>query len=200
MLTATGRSSTSGDWVQVSRLGNPLINEVVIPLGQKDLLELLDPADDSQFLDRYTSPELAGLVNFLYPVLPDTPTTRPRRSRRGAPHRRCRAQLHRLDAGGPSSPEHGGRADEKPEPLGALAGDLQGFPNGRRLADDVTDIEVRAVACGYGSFLAGLLGLCNLSPNNTLNDGVDKNEGGSFLKSFPYVAAPNQGYEHTGHK
>ena len=80
-----------------------------------------------------------------------------------------------------------------------LAGDFQGFPNGRRLADDVTDIEIRAVACGYGPILAGALGLCNFTPNNTLNDGVDKNKG-NFLATFPYVDVPNQGYDHTGHK
>jgi len=86
-----------------------------------------------------------------------------------------------------------------PNPLGVLAGDLQGFPNGRRLVDDVTDIEVRAVACGYGSFLNGLLGLCNLFPNSIVGDGVDVNEN-AFLSSFPYVALPNRGYEHTGHR
>ena len=63
-----------------------------------------------------------------------------------------------------------------PSRLGVLAGDLQGFPNGRRLTDDVTDIELRAVACGYGSVLEGLLGLCNFSPNNLIGDGVDANE------------------------
>lgn len=188
-----------GDWVQVSRLGNPLINEVVIPLGQKDLWNASDPADDSQFLSRYTSPELAGLIDFLYPPLPVFPTTGrtdlvavlltgvPGLNNTGT----TQADLLRLNTG--IAPT------KKPDPLGALAGDFQGFPNGRRLADDVTDIEIRAIACGYGPILAGALGLCNVSPNNTLNDGVDKNKG-NFLNSFPYAAAPNQGYEHTGHK
>jgi Domain of unknown function (DUF4331) len=201
VLNGNGTVSTSGDWIQVSRLGNPLINEVVIPLGQKDLWNASEPEADAQFASRYTSPELAGLVNFLYPVLPDTPTTDrndlaailltgvPGLNFTGA----TQADLLRLNTG--IAPT------KKPEPLGVLAGDLQGFPNGRRLADDVTDIEIRAVACGYGSFLNGLLGLCNFTPNNTLNDGVDKNQGsGSFLMSFPYVGAPNQGYAHTGHK
>jgi len=196
---ATGTATHSGDWVQVSRLGNPLINEVVIPLGQKDLWNASDPAGDAQFLNRYTSPELAGLVNFLYPVLPDAPTTGrddlvavlltgvPELNFTGS----TKADLLRLNTA--IAPA------KKPEPLGALAGDFQGFPNGRRLEDDVTDIEIRAIACGYGSVLESALGLCNFSPNNTLNDGVDKNNG-NFLKSFPYVDAPNQGYEHTGHK
>ena len=199
VLNTNGTISTMGDWVQVSRLGNPLINEVVIPLGQKDLWNASDPADDEQFLNRYTTPELAGLVNVLYPTLPDTQTTGrgdlvavlltgvPGLNFTGS----TEADLLRLNTG--IAPT------KKPEALGVLAGDLQGFPNGRRLADDVTDIEIRAIACGYGSFLNGLLGLCNLSPNNTLNDGVDKNKG-NFLNSFPYVAAPSQGYEHSGHR
>jgi hypothetical protein len=80
-----------------------------------------------------------------------------------------------------------------------LAGDFAGYPNGRRLADDVTDIELRAVVCGYGSILQGALGLCNFSPNNVIDDDVDVNEN-AFLPNFPYVAAPNQGYAHTGHR
>jgi hypothetical protein len=195
----TGTATHSGDWVQVSRLGNPLVNEVIIPLGQKDLWNASDPADDSQFLNRYTSPELAGLVNFLYPALPDTQTMNrgdlvavlltgvPTLNFTGD----TKADLLRLNTA--IAPA------KKANPLGVLAGDFQGFPNGRRLADDVTDIEIRAVACGYGPILAGALGLCNFPPNDTLNDGVDKNKGG-FLNHFPYVAAPNQGYEHTGHK
>jgi len=163
-LNGDGTVSTSGEWVQVSRLGNPLVNEVVIPIGQKDLWNSSDPAGDSQFASRYTSPELAGLVNFLYPVLPDTPTTNrtdlvavlltgvPGLNFTGS----TQADLLRLNTAVAPT--------KKPEPLGVLAGDLQGFPNGRRLADDVTDIEIRAVACGYGSFLAGLLQWSVLSP------------------------------------
>ena len=82
--------------------------------------------------------------------------------------------------------------------LGVLAGEFAGYPNGRRLEDDVTDIEVRALACGYGDILAGALGLCNLSPNNVLGDGVDANEK-PFSTTFPYLASPHQGYDHTHH-
>jgi uncharacterized protein DUF4331 len=199
ILRDNGTVDTDGPFVQVSRLGNPLINEVVIPLGQKDLWNRSDPKNDSQFLNRYTSPELAGLVNLLYPGLPDTPTTGrddlvavlltgvPTLNFTG----NTKADLLRLNTAIPPA--------ATPNPLGALAGDFQGFPNGRRLVDDVTDIEVRAVACGYGPILEGALGLCNLSPNNIIGDGVDGNEN-SFLSSFPYVAPPNQGYDHTGHR
>jgi hypothetical protein len=203
VLRGDGTVDSRGDWVQVSRLGNPLINEVVIPLGKKDLWNASRPRRDSQFLDRYTSPELATLINVLYPGLPDTPTTN--RSDlvavllTGVPGLNftgdTRADLLRLNTAIAPDP---GTPDDR---LGALGGDLQGFPNGRRLADDVTDIELRAIACGYGAFLNGLLGLCNLFPNNTIGDGVDANESvNPLLESFPYAAPPNQGYAHTGHR
>ena len=75
-----------------------------------------------------------------------------------------------------------------------MAGQFDGFPNGRRLADDIVDIELRAVACGYGDILAGALGLCNLSPNNQIGDGVDKNDE-PFKSTFPYLAPPHSGYD-----
>jgi Domain of unknown function (DUF4331) len=199
VLRGDGTTETGGPFVQVSRLGNPLVNEVLIPLGQKDRWNASEPRNDEDFLNRYTNPELAGLVNLLYPVLPDAPTMN-------------RADLVAvLLTGVPGLNFTGDRKADllrlntaiaptaTPNPLGALAGDFQGFPNGRRLADDVTDIEVRAVACGYGPILAAALGLCNLSPNNVIGDGVDVNEN-AFLNAFPYVAAPNRGYEHTGHR
>jgi len=198
LLRGDGTVDVMGPMVQVSRLGNPLINEVIIPLGQKDYWNASDPKDDAQFLQRYTSPEVPVLVNLLYPVLPDAPTTGrddlvavlltgvPGLNFTGP----TKADLLRLNTG--IAP------DGSEDPLGALAGDFQGYPNGRRLGDDVTDIEVRALACGYGPILAAALGLCNLSPNNILGDGVNANEN-AFLGSFPYVAVPNRGYEHTGH-
>jgi hypothetical protein len=78
--------------------------------------------------------------------------------------------------------------------LGVLNGDLAGFPNGRRLEDDIVDIDLRAFAEGYGAFLNGLLGLPNRTPNNLLGDGVDANDR-MFRADFPYVATPFSGYE-----
>jgi len=199
ILRGDGTIDRNGPFVQLSRLGNPLVNEVIIPIGKKDLWNASEPRNDSDFLARYTSPEVPGLVNLLYPVLPDAPTT----DRAdlvavlltGIPGVNFtgdrKADLLRLNTAIPPT--------ATPNPLGALAGDFQGFPNGRRLVDDVTDIEVRALACGYGPILAAALGLCDLTPNNTLGDGVDVNEN-NFLTQFPYVAAPNRGYEHTGHR
>ena len=79
--------------------------------------------------------------------------------------------------------------------LAVLDGDVAGFPNGRRLTDDVTDIELRAVAQGYGEFLAANFGLPNKSPNNTVGDGVDTNADMPFLGTFPYIGLPHSGYE-----
>ena len=197
ILRPDGTNDSQGPWVQVSRLGNPLVNEVVIPLGKKDLWNRTDPAEDAQFASSYTSPELAGLVNLLYPALPDTPTSGrddlvavlltgvPGLNFTGA----TKADLLRLNTSiPPSGPVGTGNR------LGVLAGEFAGFPNGRRLEDDVTDIELRAVACGYGNVLQGALGLCNLSPNNLIGDGVDANDK-PFSTSFPYLSTPHQGYE-----
>ena len=72
-----------------------------------------------------------------------------------------------------------------------LDGDLCGFPNGRRLVDDVTDIELRAIAQGYGTFLNGAFALPNRTPNNQVGDGVDSNADMPFLAEFPYIGLPH---------
>ena len=175
ILRGDGTFDANGPQVQVSRLGNPLINEVVIPLGQKDYWNASDPSKDSQFENRYTSPELAGLVNFLYPVLDNAPTSGrgdlvavlltgvPTLNLTGT----TKADLLRLNTNFTAPPAGTGNR------LGLLAGEFSGFPNGRRLEDDVTDIEIRAVACGYGPVVGPIIesfGFCdgnaNRSPNN----------------------------------
>ena len=128
---------------------------------------------------------------------------RPRRPLADPAAGRAGPELHGPDEGRPAEAEHGGDADgdgacttrrgkppRPPSRLGALDGDLCGFPNGRRLADDIVDIELRAFAQGYGPFLNAAFGLPNKSPNNQLGDGVDANDK-AFLDTFPYVAAPN---------
>jgi hypothetical protein len=204
VLRSDGSKRSSGPFVQVSRLGNPLVNEVIIPLGQKDYWNSQHPRDDRQFEKYYRQPELAGLVNALYPSLPDTPTTDrgdlvavlltgvPLPNGGNLNNLQIRggvSDLLRLNMAIPPSAEVG-----KGNRLGVLAQDLAGFPNGRRLEDDVVDIELRAVACGYGDLLAGLLGLCNLAPNNAIGDGVDANDR-AFLPAFPYLSTPLSGYE-----
>jgi hypothetical protein len=190
-----------GEWVQVSRLAEPLINEAVIPVGRKDEWNASDPDDDRRFLRYYTEPEVTKLENALYDALDNANETNrddlvailltgvPGLNFTGS----TKADLIRLNMGiAPTAPVGQGNR------LGVLEGDLAGFPNGRRLEDDVVDIELRAFAEGYGPFLNGLLGLPNRSPNNLLGDGVDKNDF-PFRVDFPYLPSPHQGYEHVHH-
>lgn len=197
-----------GKWIQVSRLAEPLINEVVIPLGKKDRWNASDPSGDRRFLRHYLSPEVTRLANLLYPVLDDAPesgrgdiaaillTGVPGLNFTG----NAKADLIRLNTGiPPTGPVGTGNR------LGLLAGEFAGFPNGRRLEDDVTDIELRALTCGYGPIVGPIvesLGQCagnaNRTPNNQLGDGVDENDR-PFHTTFPYVPEPHQGYEHVHH-
>lgn len=208
VLNTDGTQSRSGDWRQVSRLGNPLVNEVIIPLGKKDKWNASDPAMDAQFLAHYTTPELAALINKLYPSLPDVATTK--RTDLVAVlltgveglnfTGKKPADLLRLNMGIPAcTADNPTDTVGKCSRLGVLSGDLAGFPNGRRLTDDVTDIELRAVAQGYGPFLATNFGLPNKNPNNDIGDGVNTNDL-SFRASFPYLPLPHQGYDHMHHK
>jgi hypothetical protein len=202
-----GTIDGKGPWVQVSRLGNPLVNEVLIPLGQKDYWNREDPGEDAQFEPRYSTPELAHLENLLYggvlqPIAETGRSDLDAILLTGVPGLNFtgtkQADLLRLNTAikpGANGACPGGTADASaPDRLGVLAGDLCGYPNGRRLADDVVDIDLRAVAQGYGSFLNGLLGLPNLSPNNVVGDGVDANDV-SLSNTFPYLAPPHQGYQ-----
>jgi hypothetical protein len=185
---------TSGDWVSVSRLGMPLVNEVVIPLGQKDRFNASVPAKDAQFLSFVQNPEPAQLIPVLYPGITVPPA--PRNDivsifLTGLPGLNMvpnakPAEYIRLNTAIPPAAH--------PSPLGVLAGDTAGFPNGRRLADDVTDIELRALA-GATPFTPQF----NKAPNNLLGDGVDANDK-PFLSTFPYEATPWQGYDHTHHR
>jgi Domain of unknown function (DUF4331) len=219
VLRDDGTIEHSGPWVQVSRLGEPLINEVIIPLGMKDQWNRTDPADDAQFVKFYKTPELAGLVNLLYPPLVDARTTGrddlvailltglplPAGAIPGLTNLNFTgatpADLLRLNMMIKPAGASGSPCPATPSSLGVLAGDLCGFPNGRRLADDIVDIELRAVADGYGPVVNSIFhGLTpNNSPNNTVGDGVDKNDV-SLLSAFPYVATPHQGYESSLHR
>ena len=137
-----------GDYVQVSRLGNPLVNEVIIPLGKKDRFNRTTPDSDAELYGKYVvKPELARVMNALFRASART-GDRPRRHRPGR-------------AAGPSGPEpadqgQAGRHDQdqpghrrrRPTRTASalLGGDLAGYPNGRRLTDDVVDIDLRVVA------------------------------------------------------
>jgi hypothetical protein len=215
VLRDDGTKDGHGPFVQVSRLGNPLINEVVIPLGQKDFWNREDPAGDSQFEKFYSTPEVSHLENILYGALPQghaggalAPIQETGRTDldaillTGVPGLNftgsTQSDLLRLNTAikpGANGACPGGKASNAlPDRLGVLDADLCGYPNGRRLGDDVIDIDLRVFAQGYGAFLHGLLGLPNLSPNNLLGDGVDANDV-PFSGTFPYVASPHQGYQ-----
>ncbi|MDP9285126.1 MAG: DUF4331 domain-containing protein [Actinomycetota bacterium] len=195
ILRDDGTKDGNGPWVQVSRLGEPLINEAVIPLGKKDFWNRADPANDAQFASFYTDPEVSRLENALYGgVLAPIATTG-----RSDLTAILLTGVPGLNFTGPTQSDllrlnTAIKPSAAPSRLGVLDGDFAGFPNGRRLTDDVVDIELRAFAQGYGPVLAGALGLPNLSPNNTLADGVDSNDE-PLLSTFPYVGTPHQGYE-----
>jgi hypothetical protein len=177
------------DWVQVSRLGMPLVNEVIIPLGKKDRFNASDPDHDQQFASLVLDPEPARLIHVLYPSISVPPSPRNDLAAifltgiaglNQPPHVKP-SEMIRLNMAIPPS--------ASPNRLGLLAGQNDGFPNGRRLVDDVVDIELRALAGGTPFTPA-----FNHSPNNILADSVDKNDK-PFLTTFPYVAHPFPGYE-----
>jgi hypothetical protein len=212
ILRNDGTKDGYGRWVQVSRLGNPLINEVVIPLGKKDYWNRSEPSNDSQFEHYYSNPEVSALENLLYgqanangvlqPIDETGRTDLDLILLNGVPGLNftgdTQADLLRLNTDikpGANGACPGGTANaSQPDRLAVLNADLCGYPNGRRLADDVVDIDLRVFAQGYGAFLNGAFGLPNKSPNNLLGDGVDTNDV-SFSNTFPYVASPHQGYE-----
>jgi hypothetical protein len=176
---AAGGETTSGNFVQVSRLGMPLVNEVVIPVGQKDRWNGSVPTGDAQFLSYVTEPELPKLLQAVYNIpAPATP-------------RNDLVAVFLTGVPGLNQPPNG-RASEmlrlntdigptrSPARLGVLAGDLAGFPNGRRLTDDVIDIELQAVV--------GVLG----GVKTSLGDGVNVNDV-PFRATFPYLAQPHSG-------
>jgi len=185
-----------GRWVNVSRLGMPLVNELVIPLGKKDKFNNSNPVNDAQFLPFVQDPEPARLIPVLYPGITVPPAPRSDLVAiflTGLPGLNMPANVRpsemiRLNTSIP--PVAPGQENR----LGVLGGDNAGFPNGRRLKDDVVDIELRALA-GATPFTPAF----NKSPNNVLSDGVDMNDQ-PFLTSFPYVGTPNQGYNHDHHR
>jgi hypothetical protein len=187
LLSRSGRGSRGGNWVQVSRLGNPLINEVVIPIGQKDKFNATSPSDDLKNFGTFAlNPEPARILNALFKlgVKENNRTDIVQALLTGVPgltqigSNPAPADTLKLNLGvAPSS---------SPNRFGVLAGDVAGFPNGRRLADDVTDIELRVIA---GALLPASQG----GKQIPLGDGIDQNDK-PFRTSFPYVALPNDGF------
>jgi Domain of unknown function (DUF4331) len=173
-------------WVQVSRLANPLVNELLIPTGLKDQWNRDAPANDREYVRYFREPMLAAAINDLYPGIVNAPET----GRddlvavlltgvEGLNHTGPRlADMLRINLSIPPT--------ATPNRLGVFGNDLAGWPNGRRLEDDVIDIAERAVA-----------GKLKGNPNaDALGDGVDANDVSS-LSSFPYEAHPPSGFENS---
>ena len=179
-----------GPWVQVNRLGNPLINELFVPISRKDEFNRSQPSDDGRKFGQYAlEPELVKAINALFNL--GCPTTNrtdivqalftgiPGLTQIG--NDPAAADTLKLNLG--TAPTAQGSVNR----FGVIGGDTGGLPNGRRLADDAVDIYLR-VACGF------LVPADQGGKQLPLGDGVDVNDK-EFLSTFPYAAAPTSGFE-----
>jgi hypothetical protein len=203
----------SGPYVQVSRLGNPLVNEVVIPMGKKDFWNSQAPASDSQFAPYFANPELAGLLPVLYPGV--FPNLAKYNAGPPAPNRAdivaifltgippglisgfqnftgtTQADMLRLNmAIAPAT---------SPVNTGLIGGDAAGFPNGRRVFDDVVTIELRALAGAVLHLVDS--GFAPDGAAGAISEGLTSGAGDlgamlteNYLSSFPYLGVPHSGF------
>jgi hypothetical protein len=192
-----------GPFVQVSRLGNPLFNEVIVPMGRKDGWNASRPADDATFVGFVQRPELAALLPVLYPgVFPNLAALNADRADlvaillTGIPAGLIpgfqnftgtkQADLLRLNVAIPPS--------SSPSVFGLLGGDLAGFPNGRRVIDDVVAIELRAIAGATYPLVNP-----SFTPDGAaaiVDDGVSPDDLGTpYLQKFPYLGTPFSGFD-----
>ena len=198
--TNAGGSSYSGQNVQVSRLGNPLVNEVVVPVGLKDYFNASKPVSDANptVLGLVQDPELPHVLNALFGTdVPDSDLNTPGIQRAdlfqvfltGIPGvnadelQNAGSEMLRLNVDIPP-------CSDACSTSGVVGGDLAGFPNGRRLTDDIVDVAVQVV-------LGRLIGF-NDPLSSTIGDGVGANDV-PFLESFPYVAYPHSGSDADVH-
>jgi hypothetical protein len=185
--------SYAGTYQQVQRMGNPLINELIIGTGYKDFWSMSQPVNDSQFAAFDLDPRIARILNAAYEALfgagafpiPTPPRTdllplvtyAPPIAATGTTAGPV-ADLLRLNTGVPPTPA------ANRSRLGLLAGDAAGYPNGRRVSDDVTDISLRVVQ----GFLVN-----STKYNLLLGDGVNTNDV-PYQETFPYVGWAQSGY------
>ncbi|SFC33858.1 DUF4331 domain-containing protein [Massilia yuzhufengensis] len=191
-----------GAWTQVSRLGMPLVNEVIIGMDDKDRFNTSKPKDDAQFITYVTNPSLPAIIETLFPSA-KAPTNFPRNDLVTAflkgipgvnqPKNVVASEMLRLNTS--IAPT----ALAAQNPMGVAAGDNAGFPNGRRPADDVVDIALR-VSMGALCALTGAndaLGV-GCKPADApagglaLTDGVRKTAA-TFKPAFPYLNTPLPG-------
>ena len=198
----------SGPFDGVSRLGMPLVNEVLIPMGLKDFWNGQRPVDDKQFTKYTAHPELAGLLPVLYPgVFPNLAALNASKKPRldleailltGIPKGiisptftnftgPVQADMLRLNTSIPPNTNN-------PKILGILDGDLAGFPNGRRVFDDVVTVEIRAIAGATYPLIDS--GFTPDAAAGAVSDGLAPSSlGTKFLDSFPYLGVPFDGYD-----
>ncbi len=203
---ATGLNRVTRDggaWTQVSRLGMPLVNELVIGIDDKDKFNASKPKDDvANFADYVTNPVLPALIETLFPAA-KAPTNFPRtdlltvflKGIEGVnqPRNVVAAEMLRLNTTIPAVAAAG------QNPLGVAAGDLAGFPNGRRPADDVVDLSLR-VAMGALCVLTGATDTLKVgckpadapAGGLALTDGVRKTAA-NYGVTFPYLTTPLAG-------
>ena len=177
--STTDRKDSRGHYRQVSRLASPLVNEVVVPVGMKDRFNASAPRNDAQFGKHVTNPELPKLIKAVYGIAaPTTP-------------RNDLVQAFLTGVPGLNRPKHVRPSEQlrlntsipptaSPDRLGVIGGDTAGFPNGRRLTDDVVDIALQVVE---GELTGNA---------NDLGDAVDQNDV-AFGDDFPYLAVPTSG-------
>lgn len=210
-IAANGDRSQTGTFVQISRLGSPLVNELVIPLRLKDAFNSLSPTGDSVAAPAIQDPEFPKIIrqaigafgtfsgggipvinlppaprNDLVAIFatgipagtPGAPAGFTTFLSDGQPHEYLRLNV----AIAPVSSSMTGFSR-----LGLLGGDIGGFPNGRRVEDDVVDIDIRALLGG-----TPFTPTFNVAPNNIFSDGVSGNFEG-FLTRFPYLQTPTAG-------
>jgi hypothetical protein len=201
----SGVNAQTGPSVQVSRLGNPLFNEVIVPMSQKDLWNTLSPAEDKRFAGFVEQPELAGLLPVLYPdVFPNLAALVAAKTARadlvailltGIPDGvipnfqnstgALQADMLRLNTAIAAS--------AKPNVLGVVGGDFAGFPNGRRVTDDVVTIALRAVA-GLTFSLIDKTFVPDAAASAVTDGLTPANVKAPFLASFPFLGTPYDGF------
>jgi hypothetical protein len=200
-----GQPIRSGEWAQVSRLANPLVNEVLIPLKAKDRYNATDPDDDAANIrDFIVNPGTSQGPAALIPILNSLTGCTPVNNRTdlelalltGIPGGVLPgfAGNHETQTASPTVADmirlnYNIPPATTPNRLGLLGGDVAGFPNGRRVGDDVLDIDLKAA----GGAILHVLGAINCAASLTLTDNVNGNDV-PYLSTFPYLGTPHQGF------